>query len=43
MLVEQVLEEDPFSGHMFVFRGKRADMIKDLKFPVPCEEFPVPF
>jgi transposase len=30
VLVEQVLEKDPFSGHMFVFRGKRADMIKIL-------------
>jgi len=30
MLVEQVLEQDPFSGHMFVFRGRRADMIKIL-------------
>lgn len=30
VLVEQVLEKDPFSGHMFVFRGKRADMIKVL-------------
>ena len=30
VLVEQILEKDPFSGHMFVFRGKRADMIKVL-------------
>ena len=30
VLVEQVLEKDPFSGHMFAFRGKRADMIKVL-------------
>jgi transposase len=30
VLVEQVLEKDPFSGHMFVFRGRRADMIKVL-------------
>jgi transposase len=28
--VEQVLAQDPFSGHMFVFRGRRADMIKVL-------------
>ena len=28
--VEQVLEKDPFSGHMFVFRGRRADMVKVL-------------
>ena len=30
VLIEQVLEKDPFSGHMFVFRGRRADMIKVL-------------
>jgi len=27
-MVERVLEQDPFSGHLFVFRGKRADLIK---------------
>ncbi|MBM3565340.1 MAG: IS66 family insertion sequence element accessory protein TnpB [Alphaproteobacteria bacterium] len=30
VLVERALEKDPFSGHMFVFRGKRADLIKIL-------------
>jgi transposase len=25
-----VLREDPFSGHLFVFRGKRGDLIKVL-------------
>lgn len=30
MLVQRVLEQDPFSGHMFVFRGRRADLIKVL-------------
>jgi hypothetical protein len=30
VLAEQVLERDTFSGYMFVFRGKRADMIKVL-------------
>jgi transposase len=30
VLVEQVLEQDPFSGHLFVFRGRRADMVKVL-------------
>lgn len=25
---EQVLAEDPYSGHMFVFRGRRGDLIK---------------
>ena len=27
-LVQQVLHEDPFGGHLFVFRGKRADRVK---------------
>jgi transposase len=30
MLVQGVLQQDPFSGHMFVFRGRRADLIKIL-------------
>ena len=30
VLVEQVLQQDPFSGHLFAFRGRRADMIKVL-------------
>ena len=25
---EQTLEQDPFTGHMFVFRGRRGDLIK---------------
>ena len=28
--VETALTEDPFSGHVFVFRGRRGDMIKVL-------------
>ncbi len=27
-LAERVLEQDPFSGHLFVFRGRRGDLIK---------------
>lgn len=27
-LAEKVLKEDPFSGHLFVFRGRRGDLIK---------------
>jgi transposase len=27
-LVETVLEQAPYSGHVFVFRGKRGDLIK---------------
>ena len=25
---EGVLKQDPFSGHMFVFRGRRGDLVK---------------
>ena len=28
MLVQQALEEDPFSGHLFIFRGRRGDLCK---------------
>lgn len=31
-LVETVLEQEPYSGHVFVFRGKRGDLIKLLWF-----------
>ena len=27
-LAEKVLAEDPFSGHLFVFRGRRGDLLK---------------
>jgi transposase len=29
-LVQTTLEENPFSGHVFVFRGRRGDLIKLL-------------
>ena len=29
-LVQTVLEQDPFAGHVFVFRGRRGDLIKVL-------------
>ena len=29
-LVQTALEHDPFSGHVFVFRGRRGDLIKLL-------------
>ncbi len=29
-LVQEALREDPFSGHVFVFRGRRGDMVKLL-------------
>lgn len=28
--VQQALAEDPFSGHVFVFRGRRGDLVKLL-------------
>lgn len=28
VLVQQTLLEDPFSGHLFVFRGRRGDLLK---------------
>ena len=28
--VQEVLERDPYSGHLFVFRGRRGDLIKML-------------
>lgn len=30
MLVQDVLEQDPFSGHLFAFRGRKASLIKIL-------------
>ena len=30
MLAQEVLKQEPFSGHLFVFRGKRGDLMKVL-------------
>ncbi|MBF0326667.1 MAG: IS66 family insertion sequence element accessory protein TnpB [Alphaproteobacteria bacterium] len=30
MLAQQVLGRDPFSGHLFIFRGRRGDLVKLL-------------
>ncbi|MET2829192.1 IS66 family insertion sequence element accessory protein TnpB [Mesorhizobium shangrilense] len=30
MLVQGVLKQDPFSGHLFAFRGRKANLIKIL-------------
>jgi transposase len=30
MAVQETLRRDPFSGHVFVFRGRRGDLIKVL-------------
>lgn len=31
-LAEKVLKQDPYSGHLFVFRGRRGDLIKVVWF-----------
>ena len=31
-LAEKVLKLDPYSGHLFVFRGRRGDLIKVIWF-----------
>ena len=31
-LVEKVLKLEPYSGHLFVFRGRRGDLIKVIWF-----------
>src|SRR5437667_433477 len=31
MLIQSVLQRDPFSGHFFAFRGRRGDLIKVLE------------
>jgi transposase len=28
VLVQEVLQQDPYSGHLFVFRGRKANLIK---------------
>ncbi len=30
LLVQEFLKKDPYSGHLFLFRGRRADKIKIL-------------
>jgi len=31
-LAQMVLEQEPFSGHVFVFRGRRGDLVKLVWF-----------
>jgi transposase len=31
-LSEQILKADPYSGHLFVFRGRRGDLVKVIWF-----------
>ena len=37
---EQVLAEDPYSGHMFVFRGRRGDLLKIISLSGHCYAMP---
>lgn len=30
MMVQSILEQDPFSGHLFAFRGGKANLVKIL-------------
>ena len=30
LLVQEVLKKDPYSGHLFIFRGRRSDRLKLL-------------
>ena len=32
LVVQEVLKKDPYSGHLFLFRGRRADKIKILYY-----------
>ncbi len=32
ILAQDALEQDPFSGHLFVFRGKRGDLLKIIRW-----------
>jgi transposase len=40
MLVQSVLRQDPFSGHLFVFRGRKANHDPLRPFPLAS---PLPF
>ena len=35
MLVQGVLRQDPFSGHLFVFRARKANLIKTVYWDGP--------
>lgn len=36
--VQHVLDENPFSGHLFIFRGRRGDTIKILWADADCNQ-----
>jgi transposase len=35
-LAEGVLRQDPYAGHLFVFRGRRGDLVKVRKRQESC-------
>ncbi len=37
---ERVLAEDPYSGHLFVFRGRRGDLLKIISLSEHCYAMP---
>lgn len=37
---EQTLKQDPFAGHMFVFRGRRGDLIKIILLSGIATQYP---
>ena len=39
VLIQEALRRDPFSGHMFAFRGQRADLIKILWWDISLKNF----
>jgi hypothetical protein len=41
-IVETVLEQAPFSGHVFVFRGKRGDLINPVRLVLKADEGRLP-
>ncbi len=39
-LAESVLKQDPYSGHLFVFRGRRGDLVKILLLSGIAAQYP---
>ena len=37
---EQTLQQDPFAGHLFVFRGRRGDLIKIILLSGIAAQYP---
>jgi transposase len=41
-MVQTALQENPFSGHVYIFRGRRGDLIKVLWFDDISNSAPPP-